>query len=171
MFVLFALCISVNSQGISFRKWHFCRIYLFVTRVLLCFVFCFVLEMLFHLCFFQELCNFSCFFTVIYESTPLDFPVLWIFILLMCVVLNFWLLKVRKIAILCTLSENVLLKQCIPAPFSHLGSYTPLGGARFTFSETLLKRIIREPYSHHPAAGLLYWAIQAQTQKIKILRI
>jgi hypothetical protein len=47
MFGLCVLCISMDSLGFLFGKCHFCRIQLCVIGVLLRFVLCFVLEMLF----------------------------------------------------------------------------------------------------------------------------
>jgi hypothetical protein len=35
-----ALCILMGTVGISFYKCHFCYIYLFVSKVLICFVLC-----------------------------------------------------------------------------------------------------------------------------------
>jgi hypothetical protein len=79
---MFALHILVSSPCISFGKCH-----CFHKWGLLCFVMCFVFRMLL-LCFFQQFCNFPCFFTTACESGPFDFPVLWISVYIMFVLVG-----------------------------------------------------------------------------------
>jgi hypothetical protein len=45
-----SLCLLVGSLGISFDKCRFCRVYLFVTRFLICYVLCIFLHTAIFIC-------------------------------------------------------------------------------------------------------------------------
>lgn len=101
-FDLLALYILVGSG-----KCRFFHIYLFVNKILLCSILCFMFEELF-LCFFKKFCDFPCFFSTLCENRPFSFLVLWISVILFapCIILIIFLVGLN---VFCNCVHVILL--------------------------------------------------------------